>query len=123
MSEDPQAPAVDRAPRRAIDEVALCHAVEGIGDRDRVARAATRLALLGEPGRLALLLAIRHAGSIPVSDLALAAGLSDTAASQALRLLRKAGLVVATKEGRVVRYRLGDTGLAGMLDLLVSPNA
>jgi DNA-binding transcriptional ArsR family regulator len=110
--------AVGRAPRRAIDELAVHRAVLGIGDRERVAIEAARFALLGEPGRLTLLLAMRRAGPIPVSDLARAVGMNATAVSQALRLLRASGVVAAVREGRVVRYRLCDDGVGRMLDLL-----
>ncbi|MGF1425246.1 ArsR/SmtB family transcription factor [Kitasatospora sp. LaBMicrA B282] len=81
---------------------------------------AAQLALLGEPGRLALLLAMRHAGPIPVSDLALVTGMRDTAVSQALRLLRDAGLVVAERDGRVMRYRLRGEHVGRLLDDLLA---
>ncbi|MFD8086037.1 ArsR/SmtB family transcription factor [Kitasatospora sp. NPDC059722] len=116
--------AVDGAPRPAIDELAVHRAVLGIGDRERVAAAAARFALLGDPGRLSLLLAMHRAGPIPVSDLARAAGMSATAVSQALRLLRDSGVVAAAREGRLVRYRLCDDAVGRMLDLLdVAPEA
>jgi DNA-binding transcriptional ArsR family regulator len=52
---------------------------------------------------------IHYAEEICVSDLAAAAGMTDTAVSQALRLLRAHGLVTAQRSGRMVRYRLADT--------------
>jgi DNA-binding transcriptional ArsR family regulator len=110
--------AAARMPRPAIDELAVRRAVSGIGDREQVASEAARFALLGEPGRLTLLLAMHHAGPIPVSDLALASGMNATAVSQALRLLRASGLVAAARDGRVVRYRLSDDRVGRLLDLL-----
>ncbi|MFJ2867424.1 ArsR/SmtB family transcription factor [Kitasatospora sp. NPDC087314] len=68
------------------------------------------------PGRLALLLAIRRAGPICVTDLALATGIRDTTVSQALRLLRATGTVSAARHGRTVRYRLDDPAVARLLD-------
>jgi DNA-binding transcriptional ArsR family regulator len=41
-----------------------------------------------------------------VSDLAVAVGMSDSAVSHALRLLRGHGMVSAHREGRLVRYRV-----------------
>jgi DNA-binding transcriptional ArsR family regulator len=105
----------DRAHRPAIDHHRACEAIAAIGDRDRVAAWARRFDLLSEPGRLTLLLAIDSAGPISVTDLATAAGMSDTAVSQALRLLRTAGVVEAEREGRVVRYRISDPRIRPLL--------
>ena len=113
----------ERAHRRTIDEHTVCEAIEGIGDTARIAQWSSRFALLGEPGRLALLLAVHHAGPIAVTDLATATGLADTAVSQILRLLRASGTVAPHRDGRVVRYRLTDTRLAALLDLLAADQA
>lgn len=103
---------------RAIDEHTVCDAIAAIGDPDRVHIWASRFALLGEPGRLALLLSLHRAGPIAVSDLALATGIRDSAVSQALRLLRASGTVAAEKDGRIVRYRLVDSEVSALLDSL-----
>ncbi|WP_323185448.1 metalloregulator ArsR/SmtB family transcription factor [Kitasatospora sp. NBC_01287] len=108
----------DRAHRRAIDEHTVCAAIAGIGEPAAVRGWAARFALLAEPGRLALLLAIHRAGPIAVSDLALATGISETAVSQTLRLLRASGTVAADKDGRIVRYHLLDPDVAPLLDLI-----
>ncbi|MDF2254712.1 ArsR/SmtB family transcription factor [Streptantibioticus ferralitis] len=105
----------DRAHQRAIDEHTVCHAIEGIGDPQHVRTWAERFALLADPGRLSLLLAVHKAGPIAVSDLALATGIRDTAVSQALRLLRASGAVQADKDGRIVRYSLRDPEIARLL--------
>lgn len=110
-----------RAHRRAIDEHTVCEAIEGIGDAARVNEWAARFSLLGEPNRLSVLLAVHRAGPIAVSDLALATGISDTSVSQILRLLRASGTVTADKDGRVVRYRLTDPGMAALLDSSLPP--
>ncbi|MGW7004502.1 ArsR/SmtB family transcription factor [Streptomyces sp. NPDC054933] len=108
----------DRAHQRAIDEHTVCDAIEGIGDPEHVRAWAERFALLADPGRLSLLLALHKAGPIAVSDLALATGIRDTAVSQALRLLRASGAVQADKDGRIVRYSLRDAEIAGLLKAL-----
>ncbi|AYF76500.1 transcriptional regulator [Nocardia yunnanensis] len=110
----------DRAHRHLIDEHAVCDAIGGIGDAERVQTWAQRFALLSDPGRLSMLLAIRRVGSIAVTDLATATGISDTAVSQALRLLRTSGAVTAVKTGRVVRYRLRDHRIAELLDAMTT---
>nr|MDT0665070.1 metalloregulator ArsR/SmtB family transcription factor [Micromonospora sp. DSM 115978] len=72
-------------------------------------------AMLGEPGRLAILLAVHVAGPISVSDLATAVGMNDTAVSQALRVLRHQNAVAASRDGRVIRYTLADPTLVALL--------
>jgi ArsR family transcriptional regulator, lead/cadmium/zinc/bismuth-responsive transcriptional repressor len=104
------------AHRKAIDEHAACRAIEGLGDPGQIPVWAARFALLSEPGRLRVLLAVRNAGPIAVTDLATATGISDTAVSQILRLLRASGTVTASKDGRITRYRLADTDVAALLD-------
>ncbi|WP_371670197.1 metalloregulator ArsR/SmtB family transcription factor [Streptomyces sp. NBC_00289] len=108
----------DRADRRTIDGHRVCDAVAAIGDPAHVRTWADRFALLGEPRRLALLLALHRTGPLAVSDLAIATGTNDPAVSQALRLLRAAGVVEGEREGRVVRYRLVDETVAALLEPL-----
>ncbi|MEU3510756.1 metalloregulator ArsR/SmtB family transcription factor [Streptomyces longwoodensis] len=105
----------DRADRRTIDGHRVCDAIAAIGDAGRVRAWADRFALLADPKRLALLLALHRTGPLAVSDLAVATGMNDPAVSQALRLLRAAGAVTGEKEGRVVRYRVVDPEIAVLL--------
>jgi DNA-binding transcriptional ArsR family regulator len=107
----------EHAHRRTIDEHLVCDAIAGIGDPAEVHAWADRFALLADPGRLTLLLALRAVPDISVSDLAIAARMNDAAVSQALRLLRMAGAVTARKDGRIMRYRLADDVLDGLLRL------
>jgi ArsR family transcriptional regulator, lead/cadmium/zinc/bismuth-responsive transcriptional repressor len=104
---------------RVIDPDQVCDAVAVLADAAAVERAAGVLDALGDANRLSILLALRHAGDLCVSDLALAVGMSDSAVSHALRLLRAHGMVSAHRQGRLVRYRVtGD--LAGRLIDVVS---
>lgn len=100
----------------AIDAAAVRAASAAVADRGRLRDAAERFALLADPGRLAVLVAMRAAGAIPVSDLALACGVNPPAVSQILRLLRASGVVRATREGRIVRYELCDEAVGRLLD-------
>ncbi|ORT53514.1 metalloregulator ArsR/SmtB family transcription factor [Frankia sp. KB5] len=104
-----------RSQHRIIDHDRACDAVAAIGDRADVARWAGLFAMLGEPGRLAILLAIHHVGPISVSDLAVAVEMNDAAVSQALRVLRHQQAVVAERDGRVIRYRLADPVVGELL--------
>jgi DNA-binding transcriptional ArsR family regulator len=105
----------ERSHRRVIDGHRVCAAIEALGEPPTVATWAQRFALLGDPGRLSLMLCVWRAGPISVSDLAVATNMSDTAVSQALRLLRANGLVSADRDGRVIRYRLSEPSAADVL--------
>ena len=94
----------------------VCDAIAAVSDQPALERWAQVFALLGHPSRLALLISIRHAGRICVSDLAAATALKEATVSQALRLLRSRGAVVADRDGRVVRYALADDDLAVLVD-------
>jgi DNA-binding transcriptional ArsR family regulator len=105
----------DRADHRTIDGHRVCEAIAAIGEADHVRTWADRFSLLADPRRLALLIALDRTGPLAVSDLAVATGMNDPATSQALRLLRAAGVVAGEREGRVVRYRVVDQEVAALL--------
>ncbi|MGH3868263.1 MAG: ArsR/SmtB family transcription factor [Pseudonocardiaceae bacterium] len=105
----------ERAHRPAIDDHRVCDAIEALGEPQHRTTWAARFSLLGDPSRLALLLCIRNAGPISVTDLALATGINVTTTSQALRFLRAAGAVTTAREGRVIRYQLADDTLRTLL--------
>ncbi|MHA6795115.1 ArsR/SmtB family transcription factor [Pseudonocardia bannensis] len=104
---------------RVIDPDQVCDATAVLADSDQLQHSATVLDALGEVNRLSILLALHHAGDLCVSDLAVAVGMSDSAVSHALRLLRAHGMVTAHREGRLVRYRIAG-GLARRLLEVVS---
>lgn len=81
---------------------------------------AERFNLLGSPSRLRLLAAMHQDGpkSATVGELAEAAGLSHTAASQALRLLRIQGWVRDDRKGRSVSYTLTDPTVHRLLHFM-----
>jgi DNA-binding transcriptional ArsR family regulator len=84
-----------------------------LGQRDAEELAET-LKALGSPGRLRLLTEM-VGGERTVEDLAAAAGLSLSATSHHLRLLRSLRLVHARRDGRHVRYELFDPHVAELL--------
>ncbi|HHV20623.1 MAG TPA: winged helix-turn-helix transcriptional regulator [Propionibacterium sp.] len=79
---------------------------------------ARRFDLLSDPTRLALLTHMHLHPDSPVVDLAAAAGITQTAASQALRVLRDQGWVEGRREGRSVLYRLIDNEAHAVLHLM-----
>ena len=94
--------------RKLIDPERVATAVDALGDRAVIDEWARRFSVVADPSRLSLLVSIHYAREISVTDLAAATGMTDTAVSQALRLLRAHGLVTPQRTGRVVRYRLAD---------------
>ena len=106
-----------RGRRRIIDgDHRVCDAIAAVSDQRALERWAEVFDLLGDPSRLALLLSIRYAGPICVSDLAAATSLKEATVSQALRLLRSRGVVAAERDGRLVRYALVDQHVAQLVD-------
>ena len=73
--------------------------------------------LLGDPTRTRFLHALLGAGELCVCDLAAVVEVPETTASQALRLLRTAGVVANRRSGRMVFYRLADAHVRMLLDL------
>lgn len=66
--------------------------------------------LLGDPTRLRLLTVLHYVGpgALSMSELAERAEVRTPTASAALRLLTTAGVVTATRDGRMMRYALTD---------------
>ena len=74
---------------------------------DAVRGLAETFSALGDPTRVRILDALSH-GELCVCDLAAVLGLSQSAVSHQLRLLRGIRLVRPRREGRVVFYSLDD---------------
>lgn len=83
---------------------------------EQAARIAEMVGALSNPPRVALLYALREGGKMPVGELAEAAGVTSSAASQQLRVLRHLRFVVSRREGRSVLYALHDSHVATLLD-------
>lgn len=104
---------------------ASCDATRVAADRLQRARAALSEAaaldlaetfrLLSDPGRLRLIAALLESDELCVCDLSDASGLSQTACSHNLRLLRAQRLVRYRKEGRNVYYTLDDEHIRVLL--------
>ena len=75
-------------------------------------------ALIGEPARAAMLLALFDDRSLPATALAWAAGVSPQTASNHLAKLVDGGLVVAVQQGRHRYYRLTGPEVAHALEAL-----
>jgi len=73
--------------------------------------------VLADPGRVRLIAALLEADELCVCDLAAVTGLSQTACSHNLRLLRSRRLVRYRKQGRNVYYALDDAHIRLLLDV------
>ena len=110
----------ERANRRIIEEDKVCEAIDSLADPGSIRAWAERFALLGDPTRLRLLLCIRAAGPISVSDLAVAVDLNSDTVSQTLRLLRASHTVTTQRDGRIIRYQIQDPTIGDLLNRAAS---
>ncbi len=116
------------------DVAAVATALARVVDRDRVAavqaampavdqveQVADVFALLGDPNRVRLLVALLEGEEMCVCDLAAAAGMTESAASHALRWLRAHRIVSAPRRhGRLMYYRLDDAHVRVLLDIALT---
>ncbi len=84
----------------------------------QAATAARMLKLLGNEYRLLILCFLIAHGEMKVGDLVEAIGLSQSALSQHLALLRKDGLITFRRESQTLHYRISDPRAARILKLL-----
>ena len=84
-------------------------------DAESAANVAMTLQALATPSRLLILSELRQ-GPRPVTELAEAVGMEQSAVSHQLRLLRNLRLVTGTRAGRNIVYSLYDNHVAQLLD-------
>ena len=99
---------------RELHPEAVLKAKAAIPDLACVNEASTLLKMIADPTRLRILSALT-ATELCVCDIAASVGLSESASSHQLRLLREHRLVSHRKEGRVVYYRLNDAHVTDMI--------
>ncbi|MDH7484479.1 MAG: metalloregulator ArsR/SmtB family transcription factor [Spirochaetales bacterium] len=73
--------------------------------------------MLADPGRLRIINALSAGQRLCVCDLATLLGVSQSALSHQLAILRRARLVRPEREGKVVYYRLDDTHVQNLVTL------
>jgi DNA-binding transcriptional ArsR family regulator len=86
---------------------------------DTVQEIAATFAVLGDPTRIRILDAL-SGGELCVCDIATLAGISESAVSHQLRLLRGMRLVRPRRAGRQVFYTLDDQHIVQLLRLAVT---
>jgi DNA-binding transcriptional ArsR family regulator len=90
----------------------------GVGSVAAAERVGERLEAIAHPARVRLVAALAEGGERSVGDLAGAVGVSVYDASQHLRVLRAAGVVVVRREGRLRCYRLEDGSVPAVYELV-----
>lgn len=86
--------------------------------RDEAARLGELFRLLGDTNRTRILYALLEVGELCVCDIAATIEAPETSVSQALRLLRTAGVVRNRRSGRIIYYSIDDAHVRMLLDLL-----
>ena len=99
-----------RTANESGDELALLQA--------KAAEAARLMRLLANQNRLLLLCHLAAVEEMGAGALAEALGLSPSAASQHLALLREDGLVATRREAQAIFYRIADPKVARLLGVL-----
>lgn len=100
-----------------VDRERVAAVVERLPDAQASDQLAALFGVLAEPGRVRLVAALLEGGELCVCDLAAATGISQTACSHNLRLLRAHRLVRRRKQGRNVYYALDDAHIRLLIDV------
>lgn len=119
MNRSADVQSLDACNVRLVDpeRVAAVHA--RMPSEQAVVDTADVFSLLGDPRRLKLLVALLD-GELCVCDLAALTGMSESATSHALRLLRAHRVVSVRRDGRMAYYRLDDAHVRMLVDLAVA---
>jgi DNA-binding transcriptional ArsR family regulator len=121
MSDRSDVVAIDACLVRMVNRERVAAVREAMPLAEDVEQVADVFALLGDPNRLRLLVALLEGGEMCVCDLAAAAGMSESAASHAVRWLRAHRIVSSPRrQGRMMYYRLEDTHVQMLLDVALT---
>ncbi|MEF2144268.1 MAG: metalloregulator ArsR/SmtB family transcription factor [Desulfovibrionaceae bacterium] len=107
-------PNIDVCRMECVHEQAVAQAGEQMLPDREVSELAALFKVLGDPTRVRILRAL-FVGELCVCDLAALLGMTSSAVSHQLRLLRAAKLVRYRKEGKVVFYSLDDDHVRGLV--------
>ena len=108
-------PAPDCCVVPCFKEEVVARIKANLPEAPQLAQVATLFALLGDPMRLRIVLALADTDELCVCDVANVLGLSMSATSHHLRRLREAGLVTFRNDGKMAWYRLLDPFAAGVV--------
>jgi ArsR family transcriptional regulator, virulence genes transcriptional regulator len=85
---------------------------------EKAGEAARLLRILGHDGRLLVLCTLVGQGEASAGELVGLSGLSQSALSQHLAILREQGLVASRRDGTSIIYRLADPRVVAVLETL-----
>lgn len=88
--------------------------LERMPDEEVISRSSEIMKQMGDPSRLRIFWILCHVEEC-VIDIAAMAGMSSSAVSHHLKLLKSAGLITSRREGKEMYYRLADTDIAKRL--------
>ena len=108
---------IDGCVTRSVDRARVEDVAASLIDVDVAGDLAEMFRLLGDPTRVRILFALLEAGELCVCDIAEVVETTDTKVSQAMRLLRSAGVVRNRRDGRNTFYRLDDGHVRMLLDV------
>ena len=111
---------LERCETRLVDPERVDAVRKRMAGEDVSDQLAAVFRMLAEPARVRIVSALLEAGELCVCDLAAVVGLSETATSQHLRMLRSADAVRNRRAGRVVYYSLADAHVRMLLDLALT---
>ncbi len=106
----------DRCGCRCIHQERIDAAQEHALDGSENERLAALFKAMGDPNRLRILWALKQ-GEMCVCDLAQFLGITESAVSHQLRLLRQLHLVANRRDGPVLYYRLNDDHVQSLIHL------
>ncbi|MEU0568738.1 metalloregulator ArsR/SmtB family transcription factor [Nonomuraea sp. NPDC005983] len=118
-SSDSQVASIDGCAVRVVNAERVAAVRTRMPAETDVVDTADVFGLLSDPGRLRVLMALLE-GELCVCDLAVVSGLSESATSHALRLLRAHRVVSVRRDGRMAYYRLNDAHVRMLLDLAIA---
>lgn len=101
---------------RCIHQDSVNRALEGRTEDGVLEEAARLLGVISDPTRLRIMDALRL-GELCVCDLAAVLGMSVSAISHQLRLLRASRLVRTRRDGRVIFYTIHDSHVEKLMDM------
>ena len=96
-------------------EYIMSHHIISVSEREEL-RMSRLFKMMGEPTRLKILLAL-FGGNLCVKHISERVGMSQSATSHQLALLRKADLVRVTRSGKSLVYSLADEHVKRLLEI------
>jgi len=114
---DSELTVIDACDLKMVDPGKVATVRRSLPTAGDVVELADVFSLLGDPGRLRLLMSLLEGGEMCVCDLAATTTMSESSVSHALRLLRAHRIVSVSRRGRMAYYRLDDGHVRMLLDL------